>query len=170
MEKMRLGKSGLMVTRIGFGGIPIQRLNEEDAIAVVKRCLEHGINFIDTANAYTTSEARIGKAIAGRRQDLIIATKTTHRDRDGVAKHLDKSLTRLGTDYIDLYQFHAVSDMKTLNAVLDPAGPMAVLEEAKKAGKIRHIGVTSHQIDVAKKAVESDRFETLMFPFNFVTD
>jgi len=170
MEKMRLGKSGLMVTRIGFGSIPIQRLNEDDAIAVIRRCLEHGINFIDTANAYTTSEARIGKAIAGRRQDLIIATKSTHRDREGIARHLDKSLARLGTDYIDLYQFHAVSDFKTLEVVLDPQGPMAVLEEAKKAGKIRHIGITSHQIDVAKKAVESGRFETLMFPFNFVTD
>ena len=170
MEKIRLGKSGLMVTRIGFGGIPIQRLNEEDAIAVIKRCLGHGINFLDTANAYTTSEARIGKAIAGQRRDLIIATKTTHRDRDGLAKHLEKSLTRLGTDYIDLYQFHAVSDFKTLDVVLDPNGPMAVLEEAKKTGKIRHIGVTSHQIDVAVKAVESERFETLMFPFNFVTD
>ncbi len=170
MDKIRLGKSGLMVTRIGFGGIPIQRLNEEDAIDVIKRCLYHGINFLDTANAYTTSEARIGKAIAGRRQELIIATKTTHRDRDGLSKHLEKSLTRLGTDYIDLYQFHAVSDFKTLDVVLDPNGPMAVLEEAKKAGKVRHIGITSHQIDVAIKAVESDRFETLMFPFNFVTD
>ena len=170
MEKIRLGKSGLMVTRIGFGGIPIQRLNEEEAVAVIKRCLGHDINFLDTANAYTTSEARIGKAIAGQRQELIIATKTTHRDRDGIAKHLEKSLTRLGTDYIDLYQFHAVSDFKTLDAVLDPNGPMAVLEEAKKAGKIRHIGLTSHQIDVAVKAVESGRFETLMFPFNFVTD
>jgi len=170
VEKIRLGKSGLMVTRIGFGGIPIQRLNEEDAIAVIKRCLGHGINFLDTANAYTTSEARIGKAIAGQRQELIIATKTTHRDKDGIAKHLEKSLARLGTDYVDLYQFHAVSDFKTLDAVLDPNGPMAVLEEAKKAGKIRHIGLTSHQIDVAVKAVESGRFETLMFPFNFVTD
>ncbi|MGD0854787.1 MAG: aldo/keto reductase [Dehalococcoidia bacterium] len=170
MEKMRLGKSNLMVTRVGFGGIPIQRLNEEGAVAVVKRCLDHGINFIDTANAYTTSEARIGKAIAGRRADLIIATKSTARNHEGITKHLDNSLKQLGTDYIDLYQFHAVSDFKSLDMVLDPEGPVAVLEEAKKAGKIRHIGVTSHQIDVAKKAVESGRFETIMFPFNFVTD
>jgi uncharacterized protein len=170
MEKMRLGKSNLMVTRIGFGGIPIQRLNEEDAVAVVRRCLDHGINFIDTANAYSTSEGRIGKAIAGRRDSLIIATKTTARNREGIIKHLDNSLKQLGTDYIDLYQFHAVSDFKSLDLVMDPAGPVTAMEEAKKAGKIRHIGITSHQIDVAKKAVESGRFETLMFPFNFVTD
>jgi aryl-alcohol dehydrogenase-like predicted oxidoreductase len=170
MEKMRLGKSGLMVTRVGFGGIPIQRLDEQGAVTVVKRCLDHGVNFIDTANAYSTSEARIGKAIAGRRDDIIIATKSTARDQAGITKHLDNSLKQLGTGYIDLYQFHAVSDFKSLEMVLDPAGPMAALEEAKRAGKIRHIGVTSHQIDVAKKAVESGRFETLMFPFNFVTD
>jgi aryl-alcohol dehydrogenase-like predicted oxidoreductase len=170
MEKMRLGKSNLMVTRIGFGGIPIQRLNEEDAVAVVRRCLDHGINFIDTANAYTTSEGRIGKAIAGRRDSLIIATKTTNRSREGIIKHLDNSLKQLGTDYIDLYQFHAVSDFKSLDLVMDPEGPVTAMEGAKKAGKIRHIGITSHQIDVAKKAVELGRFETLMFPFNFVTD
>jgi len=170
VEKMRLGKSNLMVTRIGFGGIPIQRLNEEGAVAVVKRCLDHGINFLDTANAYSTSESRIGKAIAGRRDGLIIATKSISRSREGITKQLDNSLRQLGTDYIDLYQYHAVSDFKTLDIVLDPEGPAAALEEAKKAGKIRHIGVTSHQIDVAKKAVESGRFETVMFPFNFVTD
>jgi predicted aldo/keto reductase-like oxidoreductase len=170
LEKMRLGKSGLMVTRIGFGGIPIQRLNEEDAVAVVNRCLDHGINFIDTANAYSTSEARIGKAIAGRRDGLILATKSISRSREGIIKQLDNSLKQLGTDHIDLYQYHAVSDFKTLDRVLDPEGPAAALEEAKRAGKIGHIGITSHQIDVAKKAVESGRFETIMFPFNFVTD
>jgi predicted aldo/keto reductase-like oxidoreductase len=170
MEKIRLGKTGLMVTRIGFGGIPIQRLSEQDAVTVVKRCLDHGVNFIDTANAYSTSEGRIGKAIAGRRKGLIIATKSTHRTRAGIASHLDNSLKQLGVDHIDLYQFHAVSDFKSLDAVLDPDGPMAELEAAKKAGKIGHIGVTSHQIDVAKKAVQTGRFETVMFPFNFVTD
>jgi uncharacterized protein len=170
METIRLGRTELMVTRIGFGGIPIQRLTEEGAIKVVKRCLDHGINFIDTANAYTTSEKRIGKAIAGRRDGLILATKSTQRSREGVTKHLDQSMEQLGVDHIDLYQFHAVSDFKSLDIVLDPEGPMVVLQEAKKAGKIGHIGVTSHQIDVAKKAVESDRFETIMFPFNFVTD
>lgn len=170
MEKIRLGKTDFMVTRVGFGGIPIQRLTEEGAVEVVKSCLDHGINFIDTANAYSTSERRIGKAIAGRRDGLVLATKSTMRSRDGIVKHLENSLTQLGVNHIDLYQFHAVSDFKSLAMVLDPDGPRAVLEEAKRAGKIGHIGITSHQIDVAKKAVESGQFATIMFPFNFVTD
>jgi uncharacterized protein len=169
MRKLRLGKTGLMVTQLGFGGIPIQRLNEKDAVAVVARCLDLGINFIDTANAYSTSEERIGKAIAGRKEGLILATKSTSRSPEVIIKHLDQSLKMLGVDCIDLYQFHNVSDAKSLEIVLAPQGPRAELEKAKKAGKIRHIGVTCHQIDTAKKAVASDQFETVMFPFNFVT-
>ena len=169
MEKIRLGRTNMMVSRLGFGGIPIQRLTEDEAIAVVKRCLDLGINFIDTAHAYTTSETRIGKAIAGRREGLILSTKSSARNSKEIAEHLQKSLKQLGVESIDLYQFHSVSDFETLDTILDPNGPMAVLEEAKNAGKIRHIGITSHQIDIAKKAVASDRFETIMFPLNFVT-
>jgi len=159
----------MTVSRLGFGGIPIQRVSEDKAVAVVQRCLDLGITFFDTANVYTTSEARIGKAIKRRRGEVVIATKSTSRSREGVERHLNMSLERLGLDYIDLYQFHQVGDFKSLEIVLDPKGPMPVLEEAKKAGVIKHIGVTSHQIDVAKEAVKSDRFETLMFPFNFIT-
>ena len=169
MENIRLGRTNMMVSRLGFGGIPIQRDPEDEAVAIVKRCLELGIDFLDTANAYTTSEARIGKAIAGRRDTLTIATKTTARSREGVEHHLKMSLGRLGVTYIDLYQLHNVSDAKSLAMLLDPNGPMAVVEDARKAGVIRHIGITSHQIDVAKDAVKSGRFETIMFPFNFIT-
>lgn len=169
MEKIRLGKTNMMVSRLGFGGIPIQRDLEDDAVAIVQRCLELGITYLDTANAYTTSEGRIGKAIAGKRDGIVIATKTASRTRGGVEKHLKLSLERLGVSYIDLYQFHNVSDAKALAAVLAPDGPMAVVEEARKAGVIRHIGITSHQMDVAKDAVRSGTFETIMFPFNFVT-
>jgi len=170
VEKIRLGKTGMMVTRVGFGGIPIQRLTEDEAVVVVRRCLDLGVNFIDTANGYITSEGRIGKAISGRRAGLIIATKTLSRKPEGIARHLEQSLAQLGTTYIDLYQLHSVSDFATLDFILSPVGPMPMLEEAVKAGKIRHIGITSHQIDVAKKAVASGRFDSMMFPFNFVTD
>ena len=170
MDKMRLGRTGLMVSRLGFGGIPIQRDTEEDAIAVVKRCLDLGITYIDTANGYTVSEERIGKAVAGRRKDVIIATKTGARTRDDVEKHLTLSLKRLQTDYVDIYQFHGVNNTKHLETVLEPNGLLDFVEEQKKAGKVKHIGITSHQIDIAKEAIASERFETVMFPFNFVTD
>jgi uncharacterized protein len=171
LETVRLGRTNLKVTRLGFGGIPIQRLNEEDAVAVVKKCVELGITYLDTANGYTTSEQRIGKAIAGKREKLVIATKSMPVSPEVVKKNLHLSLERLKTDYIDIYQFHGVSTMKALDAVLDPgpAGMMATVKEAKKAGLIRHISITSHQIDVAKKAVQSDQFETIMFPFNFLS-
>lgn len=169
MKKVRLGRTGLVVPQLGFGGIPIQRLAEEEAVAVVKRCLELGITFLDTANAYTTSEERIGKAILGKREELVIATKSLSRKPEGVEKHLKLSLERLNAQYIDIYQFHGVNNDETLETVLAPDGPMAVVERAKKEGMVKHIGITCHQIDVAKKAVVSERFETIMFPFNFVT-
>jgi aryl-alcohol dehydrogenase-like predicted oxidoreductase len=169
MDKVRLGRTGMVVSRLGFGGIPIQRDTEEEAIAVVKRCLDLGVTFIDTANGYSTSEERIGKAIAGRRDKVVIATKSGGRNRADVENHFKLSLERLKTDYIDLYQFHGVNNTKHLDTILEDGGLMSVVEEAKKAGKIRHIGITSHQIDIARKAVATDRFETLMFPFNFIT-
>lgn len=169
MEKIRLGRTDMMVTRIGFGGIPIQRDTEEEAIDVVRQSIDMGINFIDTAHMYTTSEARIGKAIARRRNKPFIATKTG-AEASEVKPQLEYSLKTLGIDAIDLYQFHNVSDIKTLEKVLAPKGALSVLKAAKKAGKIKHIGITSHQIDVAKKAVKSGEFETIMYPINFITD
>jgi len=169
LEKIRLGKTDMLVSRLGFGGIPIQRLNDDEAVAVVKKCLDLGITFLDTANAYTTSEERIGRAIAGRRQELVIATKSLSRKREGVEKHLKLSLERLNVEYIDLYQFHGISDFNSLDMILASDGPISVVEKAKNMGLVKHIGITSHQMDVAKKAVASGRFETIMFPFNFVT-
>lgn len=168
MQKVRLGKSELMVSRIGFGGIPIQRLTEDDAVIVLQKCMDLGVTFIDTANNYTTSEARIGKAIQGRRKDLILATKTIARTKESVEANLAQSLKMFGTDYIDLYQFHNVNDPKSLERVLDPNGPMGVIEKAMKEGTVKHLGVTCHAIDAAKEAVKVSRFETIMFPFNFI--
>jgi len=168
VEKMRLGKTELMVTKVGFGGIPIQRLTEDGAVEVVRRCVDLGINFLDTANGYTTSEERIGKAVKGQRDKLIIATKTGARDRKTAEEHLDLSLKRLQTDYIDLYQFHGVSTPEHMKIVLED-GLYQMAEEAKKAGKIRHIAATSHSREIAKELVKTDMFETMMFPFNFIT-
>ncbi len=169
MEKIRLGRTGMMVSKLGFGGIPIQRVSEDNAVAVVKRCLELGINFLDTANGYTTSEERIGKAIAGKREDVIIATKTGARNTTDMETHLNLSLKRLGVEYIDLYQFHGVSDSKHLDLILSHGGLLSMAEKAKSQSLIKHIGATSHSLDIAKEILKSDRFETIMIPFNFIT-
>ncbi len=168
MEKIRLGRTEMEISRLGFGGIPIQRISEEGAVAVVNSCLELGITFIDTANGYTTSEERIGKAISGRREQVVIATKSGDRTCKGIEEHLNLSLERLKVDSIDLYQFHGVSDPETLEVVLSPRGPMTIVEEARRARVVKHIGISSHSMDVAKEAVRSNRFETIMFPLNFI--
>lgn len=170
MKTARLGQTDLQVSRVGFGGIPIQRLTEDEAVRVVQRCLDLGVTFLDTANGYTTSEERIGKAIAGRRDQVILATKSGARDKAGSQEHLELSLKRLNTDYIDLWQFHGISTMETYEQVLGPNGAMETAQKALQEGKIRHIGVTSHSLDMAIKMVPSGHFETMQFPFNFVTN
>jgi len=168
MEKIRLGKTGLMVAPIGFGGIPIQTPPEATAIGLVQECLDLGITFIDTSRMYTCSEERIGKAIKGRRQEVVLATKSATRTGDGLAADLEKSLGHLQTDYIDLYQFHNVSTPKDLQAVLAPGGPLEVVRKAREAGRVRHIGITSHRLAVAREALETGCFETIMVALNFV--
>lgn len=170
MRTVRLGRTGLQVSRVGFGGIPIQRLTEAEAVRVVRRCLDLGVTLLDTANAYTTSEERIGKAIAGRREGLVLATKTQARDQATALVHLDLSLQRLGTEVIDLWQLHNISTPRALEQVLAPDGAMVAAEAALAAGKIRHVGVSSHSLETALAAVATGRFAVVQFPFNFVTD
>jgi predicted aldo/keto reductase-like oxidoreductase len=173
MQTIRLGKTGLEPSRVGFGGIPIQRLTEGEAVTVVRRCLDLGVTFFDTAHGYTTSEERIGHALAvmaGRRDRYILATKTPARDRAAAQRHLALSLSRLKTDYVDLWQFHNVSSFEAYEQVLGPGGAMEAARKAQEEGAVRHIGITSHSMDVALRAVVSGMFETLQFPFNFVTN
>lgn len=168
MEKIRLGKTGMMVSRVGLGGIPLQRLSEDEIAVVIRRCLEVGINFIDTAYAYANTEELIGKAISGRREEVILATKTLARNSEELKKHLKESLERLGVEFIDLYQFHGIGDSDTLNTILAPDGPMAVVQEAKKVGVVKHIGASSHSIEAAIEIVKAGYFETIMAPFNVI--
>lgn len=169
MKQVRLGKTGLEVSAIGFGGIPIQRLTEAEAIRVVRAALDLGVTFIDTANGYTTSEERIGKAVAGRRHQVVIATKSGATDKATVLAHIELSLQRLQTDYIDLWQFHGINSFDKNARIMAPDGAMEAAREALQAGKIRHIGFSSHSMEVALQLVPSGLFETVQFPFNFVT-
>jgi predicted aldo/keto reductase-like oxidoreductase len=168
MEKIRLGKTNLMVSRIGFGGIPIQTPPEEHAVKIVKHCLDLSINFFDTSRVYTNSEERIGKALSDRREEAIIATKTVSRTAEKISEDLETSLQNLGTTYVDLYQFHNVSTEEDLKTVIAPGGPLDFVQQEKEKGKVRHIGITSHRLDVAKAAVEASCFETIMIALNFV--
>ncbi len=168
MQTTTLGKTGLTISRVGFGAIPIQRLGEDDAVTVIRTCLDLGVTFLDTANAYSTSEARIGKALQGWSGHVILATKTQNRTAEGVAAHLSQSLKMMNVDSIDLYQLHNVSSFPELEQVLASGGPYDVVWEAMRDGKVKHVGITSHQIDVAKESVKTGRFETVMYPFNFI--
>ena len=168
METIRLGKTNLRVTKIGFGGIPIQTPPEDAAIRIVQESLDLGINFIDTSRMYTCSEERIGKAIAGRREDLVLATKSASRTGEAVAADLETSLKNLQTDYVDLYQFHNVSSEENLKAVFASNGPYEVVRRARDAGRVRHIGITSHRLSVAREALLTGCFETIMIGLNFV--
>jgi len=174
MKTMRLGKTDLEVSRVGIGGIPILRMEEEDAIDIVRYALDLGITFIDTANGYTSSktssEEIIGKGVAGRRENVVIATKTAVRTQKGAQRHLKLSLKRLATDYIDIWQFHGVNNEKALKRIMAKDGAIVAAKEALETGTIRHIGFSSHSIDTALKMVQSGEFETVQFPINFVNN
>ncbi len=163
-----LGKTGLKVSKIGFGGIPIQQLDQNNANNLIEKALEYGVNFIDTARGYTISESLIGSALAGARGKVFIATKSMAREKDGLKKDIEISLGNLRTDYIDLYQFHNIPNLQELEKVIAPGGALEAFTEYMKSGAIKHIGLSSHSIDVIKKAVEYDIFETLQYPFNAV--
>ncbi|EYE88591.1 aldo/keto reductase [Fervidicella metallireducens AeB] len=164
----RLGKTNLMVSAVGFGGIPIQKISKEEAIKVINFAEEMGINFIDTARGYTVSEEYIGEALKGKRDKWIIATKSMARSKEAMEKDIEISLNNLQTDYIDLYQIHNVKEMETYKQVIAEDGALEALLKAKKEGKIGHIGITAHSLDTLKVAIESEFFETIMYPYNII--
>lgn len=163
-----LGKTGLEVSEVGFGGIPIIRLSMQDAVRVLRRAYDRGITFYDTANLYLDSEEKIGRAFAGLRPRLVLATKSIKRDRAGVEGDIHRSLRLLGTDYLDLFQFHQVSQETDFQTLTGPDGALEGVLRARKAGKVRHIGVTSHNLEMARKLVQTGLFSTIQFPFNFI--
>lgn len=169
MKKNILGKTGLEVTCLGFGGIPIQRLTEQEAIDVIKELKNQGINFIDTAIGYTVSEGYIGKALKEvGRDSFYIATKAMGYTYDAMKAFIEQSLRQLDVEYIDLYQIHNVSKQEQFDNVMSENGAIKALLEAKEKGLIKHIGVTSHNISMIDKFLDNDVIETIQFPFNIV--
>ena len=167
MEYRVLGKTGLRLSRLGLGGIPIQRIDAEGTKKLIHMMHDAGINYIDTARGYTVSEEYLGYALEGIRQDFIIATKSMSRDKAGMEKDIAISLKNLRTDYIDLYQIHNATAGQ-LEQVAAPGGALEALLEARQQGKIGHIGVTAHTMEAFKKALTYDWVETIMFPYNIV--
>lgn len=168
MEYTTLGKTGLRVSRMGFGGIPIQKVDASVTRKLMERLAERGVNYIDTARGYTVSESFLGEALeGGLREKFVLATKSMSRTKEAMAQDIETSLHNLRTDYIDLYQIHNPS-LAELEQVTAPGGALEALLEAKAAGRIGHIGVTAHMASVFEKALTMDWVETVMFPYNIV--
>ena len=165
MQTVRLGRTNITVSKNGFGALPIQRVSEDEAVRILRKAYEGGINYFDTARFYTDSEKKLGLALSDVRENIIISTKTMKTDVDGFWRELEESLTLLQTDYIDIYQFHNPAFCPKPG---DGTGLYEAMLEAKRLGKIRHIGITNHRLAVAEEAVRSGLYETLQFPFSYL--
>lgn len=165
MKTVKLGRTGLVVNRNGFGALPIQRDSKEEAVRLLKKAFDHGIRFFDTARAYTDSEEKVGEALSPVRSQVILATKTHAQTPEAFRRDLETSLRLLKTDYIDIYQFHMASYCPRPG---DEAGLYDCMLRAREEGKIRFIGLTAHSADVAREAVESGLYDTLQFPFSYL--
>lgn len=170
MKYTTLGKTGLKVSVVGLGGIPVQRTDREGAAKVVAACMEQGINYLDTARGYTVSEEYFGEAIKGHRDQWILATKSMARTYDAMKADIEISLKNLQTDYIDLYQLHNLKSEEDFQTAFGENGAYKALAEAKAAGKIGHIGATAHSTESFARLIREfeDKIETMMFPFNIV--
>ena len=166
MKKVTLGATCITVPQNAFGALPIQRISQEKAVSLLRRAYEGGMRFFDTARAYTDSEDKVGEAFEGMRDKVFIATKTQAKTPEAFRKDLETSLKKLRTDYIDLYQLHCVPQCYRPG---DGTGMFECLEAAKKEGKIRHIGITTHKLQVAEEIIESGLYETLQYPFSYLS-
>lgn len=165
MKYKRLGRTGLQVTENSFGALPVQRVSTEEGAALLRKAFDAGINFFDTARAYSDSEEKIGLGLSPVRDKIILATKTMDRTRKGALEQLETSLRNMKTDHVDIWQLH---NIPALPDTQDPEGAYQALLEAKAAGKTRFIGITSHRRDVAIAAAKSGLFDTVQFPLCYL--
>ena len=165
METVRLGRTNLVVNKNGFGALPIQRVNMEEACKILRKAYENGFNYFDSAHVYSDSEEKLGQALSDVRKNIIISTKARANSVEGLWQQLYTSLERLKTDYIDIFQFHNPAFCPLPG---DGSGLYEVMLEAKKKGLIRYIGMTNHRLSVARQAVESGMYDTLQFPFSYL--
>ena len=166
MKTLTLGKTGITTPQNAFGALPIQRVEKAEAVKLLRKAYDGGMTYFDTARAYTDSEEKMGAAFEGMRDKIFIATKTHAQDAKTFWEHLETSLTNLKTDHLDLYQLHCVPKCYKPD---DGSGLYEAMLKAKEQGKILHIGITAHKIGVAEEIVESGLYETLQFPFSYLS-
>lgn len=167
MDTIRLGRTNLTVNKNGFGALPIQRVSAEEAVRILRKAYDNGINYFDTAHVYSDSEEKLGLALHDVRENIIISTKAMTATAEGFWDQLHTSLKRLRTDYIDIYQFHNPAFVPRVG---DGSGLYEAMLEAKERGLIRHIGITNHRLAVAEEAVRSGLYDTLQFPFSYLAN
>lgn len=167
MSKVTLGTTGITVEKNALGCLPIQRVTKQEAVYLLRKAFNGGIRFFDTARMYSDSEEKVGEAFRGIREQVYIATKSHAKTGEEMKAHLARSLSDLGTDYVDIYQFH---NAQTCIRPGDGTGLYEAAMEAKEQGKIRHIGITTHRFEVALEAIESGLYETLQFPLCYLAN
>ena len=167
MKNIVLGNTGIVTPQNAFGALPVQRVDMATAVKLLRKAYEGGMTFFDTARAYSDSEEKLGEAFDGMRDKIYIASKTQAKTPEVFWQHLDTTLKNLRTDYLDIYQLHCASQCYKPG---DGTGMYEAMLEAKKQGKIRHIGITAHLIGVAEEIVESGLYETLQFPFSYLAN
>ena len=167
MKQIVLGKTGITTPQNAFGALPVQRVDMNTAVKLLRRAYEGGMTFFDTARAYSDSEEKLGEAFDGMRDKIFISSKTQAKTPEKFWSDLETTLKNLRTDYLDIYQFHCAGVCYRPG---DGTGMYEAMVEAKKQGKIRHIGITAHLIGVAEDIVKSGLYETLQFPFSYLAN
>jgi len=169
IEKRSLGRTGEMLSMIGFGGIVVKDATPEEATQVVKLAIDSGINYFDVAPSYGDAELKLGPALEPYRKDVFLACKTGKRTKAEARAELEQSLQRLRTDHLDLYQFHAVTTLADVDSILGTGGAMETFLEARKERKIRFIGFSAHSVEAAMALMDRFDFDTILFPVNYTT-
>lgn len=169
VEKRSLGRTGEMLSIIGFGGIVVKDATPAQASEVVKFAIDRGVNYFDVAPSYGDAEAKLGPALEPFRKNVFLACKTGERTKDKSRAELEKSLKNLRTDHFDLYQLHAVTTLKDVDTILSPNGAIETFKEARKEGKVRFLGFSAHSVEAAMALMDSFEFDTILFPVNFTT-
>jgi predicted aldo/keto reductase-like oxidoreductase len=169
IEKRSLGRTGEMLSIIGFGGIIVKDATPADASAIVKEAIDRGINYFDVAPSYGDAEIKLGPALEPYRKNVFLACKTTERSKDKSRVELEQSLKNLRTDHFDLYQLHAVTTLKDVDTIFNPGGAIETFKAARQEGKVRFIGFSAHSVEAAMALMDRFDFDTILFPVNFST-